>query len=978
MKMYPRSPTDSRHERKLFFVFILAFAIYLADAFSPKGANTTCPALTLCLCWEFKHGAKVKCNARFVGNELNTDMQKLQGVYINKLSLENFNSTQLQVSWFANLTIFSVRINNCNLHDIEDAVSRAMTTLSSIWLTKNELRSVPLGLAAAKRLQRLTMQRNPIKHLQGMLTFSKLWFLDLSFNEIETIDEEYLYGLPKLRYVALWRNNIHKLPPNLFLKTRLLKKVELQVNRISSVEGVFNDLPQLEVLLLTQNNISDTDSISRSTFPCLKELALGQNRINVISKFSSRNSGIRRVILSNNAVTDIMPGAFKLLGKLTKLDLKNNSISFLNDSYFAHDSILEHIDFSMNKVTTLSNVFNRTRMIKVMKLSFNQILDISVAFIGLTKLRELYLKGNLISSIEHRTFQDNIRLIHIDLASNNIRWIAKNAFEGLLSLRRLHLDRNLLLSLNGSIRNLPQLQYLGAAFNEISSLEKWEFGSTSALTAICLQANNITNVEGAFIGVTGLLSLNLGDNQVELLRRSDFALEISGALAVTIYNNPLICDCRLAWLIKADSEIRTTRMTTCMQPWWLKGKQLRELAQEDFFRWEDGCDPGCHCRCNDESLDRREIDANCSSATIGRIPNVLPDGTIRLDLSGNELGYLDGTVKKAAPHLEVLSLNNNALSRLNVSSIPEKVHSLDLRGNKLNRLPYSLVTQLNLSSIWLSGNRYACECVDYRFRQWIQAHGNVVPDARNIMCARNSNHLVSQKKFVTLGQKDLCPPVIPRGVVYLLLVFGILAIILALSAAYLRYKQALKIWLRGRGVCGLAWGAAEDELDTDKLFDVFVSFSSKDADWIHEEIIPRLEANGFSCCTYERNFKGGFLLQDIIHDAVACSRRTLLVLTQNFLESDWCRLEFRLAHQRALLDNVNRLVIVVVDELVPGTIDEDLQLYLRAANYLRWGEPNFWDRLLHSLPTKEANRKLIIEGVPSQLTANSTGDIELE
>ncbi|XP_075554672.1 protein toll-like isoform X1 [Dermacentor variabilis] len=811
-----------------------------------------------------------------------------------------------------------------------------------------------------------------------MLTFSKLWLLDLSFNEIQTIDEEYLYGLPELRYVTLSYNNIHKLPPNLFMKTRLLKKVELQVNRISSMEGVFNDLPQLEVLLLNENNISNTESIARSMLPYLKELMLGQNCINVITKFSFRISKIQRVVLSNNVVADIMPGAFKLLDMLTKLDLKNNSISFLNESYFPHDSILEHIDFSMNRLTTLSNAFNRTRMIQVMKLSFNQIPDISFAFSGLKELRELYLRGNLISSIQHRTFQDNIRLIHIDLDSNNIRWIAKNAFEGLLSLRRVYLNRNLLLSLNGSVRNLPQLQYLGASFNKISSLEKWEFGNTSALTAIYLEANNITNVERAFIGVTGLLSLNLGDNQVQLLRRSDFALEISGPVAVTIYNNPLICDCRLAWLMKADSEIWARRTATCVQPWWLKGKQLRELAQEDFIRWEDGCEPGCHCKCNGESLDRREIDVNCSSATIGRIPKVLPEGTTRLDLSGNQLRHLDGAVKKAAPHLEVLLLNNNALSGLNVTSIPEKVHSLDLRGNKLKRLPYSLVTQLNFTSIWLSGNRYACECVDYSFRQWIQAHGDVVRDARNIVCARNSNLLVSQKKFVTLGQKDLCPVAIPRGVVYLLLVFGLLAIILALLAGYLRYKRALKMWLHGRGMCGLAWAFAEDELDTDKLFDVFVSFSSKDADWIHEEIIPGLEANGFSCCTYERNFKGGFLLQDIIHDAVACSRRTLLVLTQNFLASDWCRLELRLAHQRALQDNVNRLVIVLVDALVPGALDEDLRLYVRAANYLRWGEPNFWDRLLHSLPTKEAERKLIIEGVPSQLPANGTGDIELE
>ncbi|XP_037577297.2 protein toll-like isoform X2 [Dermacentor silvarum] len=673
-----------------------------------------------------------------------------------------------------------------------------------------------------------------------------------------------------------------------------------------------------------------------------------------------------------------MPGAFKLLHKLTKLDLNNNRISYLNDSYFAPDSILEHIDLSMNRLTTFSNVFNRTRRIKVLKLSFNLILDISVAFSGLTELRELYLKSNLISSIPDRTFQDNIRLIRIDLASNNISWIARNAFEGLLSLTILRLDSNRLFSLNGSVRNLPKLQYLGASFNEILSLERGEFGNNGALTAIYLKANNITNVERAFIGATGLLTLNLDYNEVELLRRRDFALEISDDAVVTIDSNPLICDCRLVWLMKEDTDIRTIGMAMCGKPWWLKGKYLRELTQEDFFRWEDECEPGCRCVCHEVSYGGREIHANCSSATAGKIPKMLPEGTTQLDLSGNQLRDLDDTVIKTAPHLEVLLLKDNVLSSVNVASIPHKVHSLDLRGNKLQRLPYSLVTQLNLTAIWLSGNRYACECVDYSFRLWIQAHGNIVRDARNIMCARSSNLCVSEKKFLNLGQKDLCPAAIPRGVLYLLLAFGLLAILLVLSAAYLRYKQVLKIWLHGHGVWGLAWCIAEDELDTEKLFDVFVSFSSKDADWIHEQIIPGLEANGFSYCTYERNFKGGYLLQDIIRDAMTCSRRTLLVLTQNFVASEWCRLEFRLAHQRALKDNVNRLVIVLVDELVPGKLDEDLRRYVHATNYLRWGEPNFWDKLLHSLPTKEAKRKLIIEGIPSQLTADSTGDMELE
>ncbi|KAL1476604.1 hypothetical protein MTO96_036393 [Rhipicephalus appendiculatus] len=245
------------------------------------------------------------------------------------------------------------------------------------------------------------------------------------------------------------------------------------------------------------------------------------------------------------------------------------------------------------------------------------------------------------------------------------------------------------------------------------------------------------------------------------------------------------------------------------------------------------------------------------------------------------------------------------------------------------------------------------------------------------MCGKSPNNLLSEKKFISLGQKQLCPAAIPPGVLYLLLAFGILAVLLALSATYLRYKRGLRAWLRGHGISGLARCTVED--DTEKVFDMFVSFSSKDIDLVHVELLPRLEAMGLSYCTYERNFKGGYLLQDIIRDAVASSRRTLLVLTENFLASEWCRLEFRLAHQRALQDDISRLVIVRVDELEPGALDKDLRLYVRSANYLRWGEPNFWDRLVHSLAARETQRKLIVKGDqrPPQLSTNAPGDIEL-
>ncbi|XP_037499784.2 toll-like receptor Tollo [Rhipicephalus sanguineus] len=202
---------------------------------------------------------------------------------------------------------------------------------------------------------------------------------------------------------------------------------------------------------------------------------------------------------------------------------------------------------------------------------------------------------------------------------------------------------------------------------------------------------------------------------------------------------------------------------------------------------------------------------------------------------------------------------------------------------------------------------------------------------------------------------------ISRATTYILAALGLVAFTLVLLSTYLCWKHNIKTWLHARGWGCLMRCTTEHEMDLDKLFDVFVSFSSKDRDFVHENILPVLEAKRISYCTYERNFKGGFLLQDIIRDAVACSRRTLLVLTQNFVMSEWCRWEFRVAHQRALQDKVNRLITVLVDEFTPGALNGDLIQYVCETNCLRWNETNFWERLLRSMPRKDATRKTITE-----------------
>lgn len=94
------------------------------------------------------------------------------------------------------------------------------------------------------------------------------------------------------------------------------------------------------------------------------------------------------------------------------------------------------------------------------------------------------------------------------------------------------------------------------------------------------------------------------------------------------------------------------------------------------------------------------------------------------------------------------------------------------------------------------------------------------------------------------------------------------------------------------------------------------------------------------------------------------------------MDSEWCRWEFRVAHHRALEDKINRLIIVVVDEVTPEALDEELHLYMQATSYLRWGEHKFWDKLIYSLPKKDARQRLILNALETQQTFVSEEQLE--
>lgn len=75
-------------------------------------------------------------------------------------------------------------------------------------------------------------------------------------------------------------------------------------------------------------------------------------------------------------------------------------------------------------------------------------------------------------------------------------------------------------------------------------------------------------------------------------------------------------------------------------------------------------------------------------------------------------------------------------------------------------------------------------------------------------------------------------------------------------------------------------------------FDVFISYSSKDKEWVRGELLQRIEQAGLKAFIDFRDFTRGAPSIKECERGVVESRKTLLILTPNYVDhSEWGEME---------------------------------------------------------------------------------------
>ncbi len=119
-------------------------------------------------------------------------------------------------------------------------------------------------------------------------------------------------------------------------------------------------------------------------------------------------------------------------------------------------------------------------------------------------------------------------------------------------------------------------------------------------------------------------------------------------------------------------------------------------------------------------------------------------------------------------------------------------------------------------------------------------------------------------------------------------------------------------------------------------YDVFISYSSKDKAWVRGDLLHTLEKHGLRVCIDFRDFRPGAPSIKEIERAILTSRKTLLILTPDYLASQWTEFE-NLLLQTLEPSNQNLRLIPLLKARC------DLPLRLKFMTYVNFVDPDDWD-----------------------------------
>ncbi|XP_065332631.1 toll-like receptor 7 [Cloeon dipterum] len=831
--------------------------------------------------------------------------------------------------------------------------------------------------------------------LNGLFVMSKL---TLSLNLITEIDPIAFRNCSDLKELDISGNELTEVPAAL-TELPFLRTLDLGENRITGFRnGSFKNMHHLTGLRLIDNNIGNITAGMLWDLVGLQVLSIAKNKILHVERGAfERNERLEAIRLDANYLTDVN-GVFTALPSLVWLNLSDNHLVWFDYAFVPLS--LQWLDIHSNFVEKLGNYYEIKDgfHLRTIDVSHNKLTELGPLSIP-NSVEIFFANNNKITKVTSGTFAAKQNLTRVDLYANDLEYL------DLSSLQISHPnDEGLRISTDEDgefpgleiARPLPEF-YLGGNPFRCDCTMEW-----------LQRVNNMTHndhLRGRYPRVMDLddvvcrmtHSRNMPPSESTTMAPVHIpVLEARSSNFLCRYETHCYALCHCCDFDACDCEMTCPTNCTCYhdESWganvvdcsssnhmtlpssipmdatevFLDGNNIRELRNHAF-------------------IGRKKVQTlYANRSNVETIQNLTFNGLNSLQvlyLHENKIKVLRGYEFDNLMSLRELYLQHNRLTHIgNATFLPLiELRLLRLDGNKLASFSMWQLQKNNLvlNSLYLNSNPWACRCrFVHALFEWVQVPKRNITDGGASRCLENyknddicsheeedDDDVVSTAVLGTLPRlfmNDYLPTVV--GTLFVVL----LVIVLAILA--FAYRDNVRLWVFARygirlfhktssaaaGVSAAsATLAAVKREDKDKLYDAYVCYSPKDEEGLVHSISTGLEDGNpyYSLCLHYRDLPPIAGSRDTaICEASDASRRVILVVTRNFLQTEWPRREFRAALHESLHGRTFKLIIVEeVGGLSPEVErDPDLRPYLKTARRIRWGDKRFWERLMYAMP----------------------------
>ena len=262
-------------------------------------------------------------------------------------------------------------------------------------------------------------------------------------------------------------------------------------------------------------------------------------------------------------------------------------------------------------------------------------------------------------------------------------------------------------------------------------------------------------------------------------------------------------------------------------------------------------------------------------------------------------------------HLNVLDLSSNGLTNIafDLSNLTS-LHLLNLSNNFIYQLSSVVIDALNSmdnGTVDVQHNEFVCDCNSIGFLKWIKATTRVtIQDRDSHLCSYQG---LGSVNLVGVDVNQLTAQCYATYIAIATVTFLAIVIIACLVVGY-QYRWKMKTFL-------LRLAHYRRTQDNDNYpFDGFVVYSDEDRYWVHKTLLPMVEEEmKLKLCIHHRDFIPGHDIDEQIIRKINSSRKTLLILSTDFLRSDWCHYEMSVARNKLHAEGKDVVIPILLSEL---------------------------------------------------------------